>query len=50
MRRRATADIKDLATQTVDSSANSELTITTLSDIASNLNVVIESMRPEEKK
>ena len=50
MIQRSTSDIKVLATQTVDASANSELTITTLSDIAANLNVVIESMRPKEKK
>jgi methyl-accepting chemotaxis protein len=50
MVQRSTADIKELATQTVDATANSERAITTLSDIAANLNAVIESMRPKEKK
>ena len=45
----ATADVRKLATQTVEASLNSERAITTLSDIAANLNDVIESMRAKEK-
>ena len=45
----ATADVRTLATQTLEAAVNSDRTITTLSDIASNLNAVIDSMRAKEK-
>ena len=45
----ATAEVKNLATRTVEAAVNSERAITTLSGIAENLNAVIESMRTKEK-
>jgi len=46
---RSTTDVRNLATQTVEVSLNSERAIATLSDIASNLNEVIDSMSAKEK-
>ncbi|MDR2696705.1 MAG: methyl-accepting chemotaxis protein [Deltaproteobacteria bacterium] len=44
----STAHIKELATQTMEASLNSERAIAALSDIAAHLNAVIESMRTKE--
>ena len=46
---KSTADVRKLAILTVEASVNSERTITSLSDIAANLNAVIEDMRAKEK-
>jgi methyl-accepting chemotaxis protein len=49
MIRRSTADIKDMATKTMDASLNSEKAITILETIRADLNAVIESMQTKEK-
>ena len=47
--RRSATDVKDMATRTVEASANAERAVTTLEDVAARLKAVFAGMRAKEK-